>query len=72
MWGTTQYRASSPPSYSLYRLRCTDGALPVASPFPSELIGEMPSTFESNPIANVTLFTAALPPSDRIFADGFE
>jgi hypothetical protein len=72
LWGTTQYGASSPPGYSLYRLQCTTGGLPASNPFASELIGAMPSLFEGNLIANMTLFAAVGTPSDRIFADGFD
>ncbi len=57
LWGTTQYDGSSPPSYSLYQLQCTSAGLPASNPFPSELVGNMPTTFESNAIANMTLFT---------------
>ena len=55
--GTTQYSGSSPPNYSLYRLQCTTNGLPASDPFQSELIGNMPTTFENNFIANMTLFT---------------
>jgi hypothetical protein len=71
LWGTTQYDGSSPPSYSLYRLQCTTGGLPASSPFASELVGNMPTTFESNVIANTTLFASGMVPADRLFADGF-
>ncbi len=60
LWGTTQFAASSLPSYSLYKLQCTVGGLPASDPFPSELVGTMPTTFENNFIANITLFTPAL------------
>lgn len=58
LWGTTEYDGSSPPSYSLYQLQCTTNGLPESSPFPSEFVGDMPTTFNSNLIANMTLFTA--------------
>ncbi len=60
LWGTTQFASSSLPSYSLYKLQSTTGGLPASSPFPSELVGNMPTTFENNFIANITLFTPAL------------
>ena len=60
LWGTTQFAASSLPSYSLYKLQCTTSGLPASSPFPSELVGTMPTTFETNFIANITLFTPAM------------
>ena len=59
LWGTTQLNASSPPSLSLYKLQPTTGGLPASSPFLSELIGDMPTTFEDDSIANITLFTPA-------------
>jgi len=59
LWGTTQIDASSPPSYSLYELQCTTAGAPASSPFLSELIGNMPTTFDGNAIANLTLFTPA-------------
>jgi hypothetical protein len=59
LWGTTQVAASSLPSYSLYKLQCTTAGLPASSPFPSELVGDMPTTFESNLITNITLFAPA-------------
>lgn len=68
LWGTTQYGASSPPSYSLYHLQCTTAGLPASSPFTSELVGNMPTTVESNLIANMTLFARtvqARSPVDR-------
>jgi hypothetical protein len=72
LWGTTQFSASSPQGYSLYRLQCTTAGLPAASPFTSELIGAMPDTFQGNAIVNMALFSALAPPSDFIFANGFE
>lgn len=65
LWGTTQYDASSPPSYSLYRLQCTTAGLPASSPFASELVGDMPTTFEDDSIANMTLFARAAETSTR-------
>ncbi len=65
--GAIQYDGSSPPGYSLYQLQCTTDGLPASSPFTSELVGDMPTTFGSDLIANMTLFTL-----DRIFADQFE
>ena len=59
LWGTTQYDGSSPPGYSLYELQATTAGLPASSPFASELVGNMPTTFESNLIANMTLFASA-------------
>jgi hypothetical protein len=59
LWGTTQIDASSPPSYSLYKLECTTDGAPASSPFLSALIGNMPTTFDGNTIANLTLFTPA-------------
>src|SRR6476620_453647 len=59
LWGTTQIDASSPPSYSLYKLECTTAGAPASNPFLSELIGNMPTTFDGNAIANLTLFTPA-------------
>jgi hypothetical protein len=69
LWGTTQYNGSSPPSYSLYRLQCTTNGLPASNPFPSQLVGSMPTTFENNLIANMTLFTptACIHGSSKIF-----
>lgn len=68
LWGTTQYSGSSPQSYSLYKLQCTDAGLPAPDPFTSELIGEMALTFNSNQIANMTLFspTACIHGSSKI------
>jgi hypothetical protein len=66
LWGTTQYSASSPPSYSLYRLQVTSGGLPASSPFLSELVGEMPTTFGNDLIANMTLFIVAVQVPDAI------
>ncbi len=56
LWGTTQYDGSSPPGYALYRLQCTAAGLPASSPFTSEFVGDMPTTFENDLIANMTLF----------------
>ena len=61
LWGTTQYDGSSPPGYSLYELQCTTAGLPAASPFTSELVGNMPTTFANNLIANMALFAASTP-----------
>jgi len=61
LWGTTQYSGSSPPGYSLYRLQPTTAGLPAASPFTSALVGEMPTTFQDNLIANAALFARAVP-----------
>ena len=72
LWGTTQYGASTPQSYSLYRLQCTTAGVPAASPFTSELVGTMPLIFEANVIVNMALFASVAPPSDNIFADGFD
>ena len=60
LWGTTQYDGSSPPGYSLYRLQATSAGLPASTPFPSELVGEMPTTFDDDLIANMTLFARAV------------
>jgi len=57
LWGTTQLTGSSPPSYSLYKLQPTTAGLPAADPFTSEFVGDMPTTFGTNLIANATLFT---------------
>lgn len=57
LWGTTEYSASSPPSYSLYKLQCTQNGLPAPDQFPVEFIGDMSTTFEDNLISNITLFT---------------
>ena len=57
LWGTTQLSGSSPPGYSLYKLQPTTGGLPASDPFPSELVGDMPTTFGNDLIANLTLFT---------------
>ncbi len=59
LWGTTQFAASSLPSYSLYKLQSTTGGVPASSPFPSELVGSMPTTFEDDTIVNISLFTPA-------------
>jgi hypothetical protein len=59
LWGTTQYGASSPPSYSLYKLQCTTAGLPASSPFTSALVGNMPTTFAGGSIANITPFAPA-------------
>jgi hypothetical protein len=67
LWGTTQYDGSSPPGYSLYTLQCTTAGLPASNPFTSELVGNMPTTFESSLIVNATLFF-----SDTIFQNGFQ
>jgi len=56
LWGTTQLGASSPGSYSLYRLQPTTAGLPASDPFPSAFVGDMPTTFQTNAIANATLF----------------
>jgi hypothetical protein len=69
LWGTTQYAGSSSPSYSLYRLQCTTAGLPASSPFLSELVGTMPTTFGDALIVNMTLFASS---SDRTFGSGFE
>lgn len=68
LWGTTQYSASSPPGYSLYRLQPTSAGSPASSPFASALVGNMPTTFANNPIANVTLFarTVQAPPPPTV------
>jgi hypothetical protein len=57
LWGTTEYSGSSPPSYSLYKLQCTTAGIPATDPFPSEFVGDMPTTFGDNLITNMTLFT---------------
>jgi hypothetical protein len=67
-WGTTQYDGSSPPSYSLYKLQSTTAGLPASSPFISELVGNMPTTFENDLIANMALFarTAQAPTQNQV------
>jgi hypothetical protein len=60
LWGTTQYGGSSPAGYSLYRLLCTTAGLPAASPFASEFVGDMPTTFGNDLIVNATLFAFTL------------
>jgi hypothetical protein len=57
LFGVTQYNSSSPPGYSMYRLVCVVNDLPASDPFISELVGDMPDTFDSNFIVNMTLFT---------------
>lgn len=68
LWGTTQYAGSSPPGYSLYRLQCTSAGAPASSPFASELVGNMPTTFADDLIANMTLFAtvAQAPTRNRV------
>lgn len=59
LWGTTQYDGSTPPSYALYKLQCTQNGIPASDPFLVEFIGNMPTTFEDNLISNMTLFMPA-------------
>ena len=68
LWGTTQYDGSSPPSYSLYQLQCTTSGLPASDPFTSALVGDMPTTFANDLIANMTLFarTAQAPTQNQV------
>ncbi len=68
LWGTTQIDASSPPGLALYRLQPTSAGLPASSPFASQAVGDLPTTFQGNAIANVTLFavTSQAPPEVRI------
>lgn len=68
LWGTTEYDGSSPQSYSLYKLQCTSGGLPASDPFTSELIGNMPTTFNDDFIANMTVFipTACIHGSSKV------
>jgi hypothetical protein len=44
--GTTQYDGSSLPGYSSYQLQFTTAGLPASRPFTSELVGNMPTSFE--------------------------
>lgn len=69
LWGITEYDGSSPPGYSLYQLQCTANGLPASDPFTSELVGNMPMTFETNLITNMTLFTptACIHGSSKVF-----
>ena len=59
LWGTTQYNASSPSSYSLYQLHCTTNGMPASDFFLSQFVGLMPAIFEESSVANITLFVPA-------------
>jgi hypothetical protein len=66
LWGTTQYSASSPQSYSLYKLQCTTAGFPAANPFTSEFVGDMPTTLGNDLIVNATLFALAAPTPNQV------